>query len=174
VSTALVSISIPCYNAIQWLTQSLESALAQTWPLCEIILVGDGEYFARRMLVGAGITFFADYAALSYYRSGQASSLSKQRGERARLSQFCSLGLIISALRRAEDSARTRRACAGYWRRFVHDFFPSPSHLIRRAEAQVAQLGETTGRPTMGPISAALARLIGWRNVWRLKHLLNR
>lgn len=38
----LVSILIPCYNAARWVGETLESALAQTWPRCEIILVDDG------------------------------------------------------------------------------------------------------------------------------------
>jgi glycosyltransferase involved in cell wall biosynthesis len=38
----LVSILIPCHNAGPWLAQTLESALAQTWPRTEIILVDDG------------------------------------------------------------------------------------------------------------------------------------
>ena len=40
--TPLVSILIPCYNAAPWLAATLESALAQTWPNKEIILVDDG------------------------------------------------------------------------------------------------------------------------------------
>ena len=38
----LVSIIIPCHNAAPWLAETLESALAQTWPEKEIILVDDG------------------------------------------------------------------------------------------------------------------------------------
>lgn len=38
----LVSILIPCYNAAPWLAETLESALAQTWPNLEVILVDDG------------------------------------------------------------------------------------------------------------------------------------
>jgi glycosyltransferase involved in cell wall biosynthesis len=38
----LVSILIPCYNAASWLAETLESALAQTWPHKEIIVVDDG------------------------------------------------------------------------------------------------------------------------------------
>src|SRR5262249_8395933 len=38
----LVSILIPCYNAEQWVGQSIESALAQTWSDKEIIVVDDG------------------------------------------------------------------------------------------------------------------------------------
>ncbi|MEB3359228.1 MAG: glycosyltransferase family A protein [Synechococcales bacterium] len=38
----LVSVLIPCHNAAPWLAETLESALAQTWPHLEIILVDDG------------------------------------------------------------------------------------------------------------------------------------
>lgn len=38
----LVSILIPAYNAEQWIAETLESALAQTWPHKEIIVVDDG------------------------------------------------------------------------------------------------------------------------------------
>ncbi len=38
----LVSILIPCYNAEQWLVDTLASALAQTWMNTEIIVVDDG------------------------------------------------------------------------------------------------------------------------------------
>ena len=40
--TPLVSICIPCHNAACWLPAALESALGQTWPRCEVILVNDG------------------------------------------------------------------------------------------------------------------------------------
>ena len=38
----LVSILIPAYNAEQWIAEAIESALAQTWPRKEIIVVDDG------------------------------------------------------------------------------------------------------------------------------------
>lgn len=38
----LVSILIPCYNAERWVAQAIESALAQTWPEKEVIVVDDG------------------------------------------------------------------------------------------------------------------------------------
>ncbi|MCC6414399.1 MAG: glycosyltransferase family 2 protein [Opitutaceae bacterium] len=40
--TPLVSIIIPCHNAAPWLAATLESAIAQTWPTVEIIMVDDG------------------------------------------------------------------------------------------------------------------------------------
>ena len=41
-SLPMVSILIPCYNAQQWVKQAIESALAQTWPNKEVIVVDDG------------------------------------------------------------------------------------------------------------------------------------
>jgi glycosyltransferase involved in cell wall biosynthesis len=38
----LVSILIPCYNAERWIARAIESALAQTWPAIEVIVVDDG------------------------------------------------------------------------------------------------------------------------------------
>ena len=39
---ALVSILIPCYNAERWVARAIESALGQTWPNKEVIVVDDG------------------------------------------------------------------------------------------------------------------------------------
>src|ERR1051326_5639298 len=41
-SPPLVSIIIPCFNAARWLPATLQSALAQTWPNLEVIVVDDG------------------------------------------------------------------------------------------------------------------------------------
>lgn len=40
--TPTVSIVIPCFNAERWLAECIESALGQTWPAREIIVVDDG------------------------------------------------------------------------------------------------------------------------------------
>lgn len=38
----LVSIVVPCHNAQRWIGETLRSALAQTWPRIEIVVVDDG------------------------------------------------------------------------------------------------------------------------------------
>jgi glycosyltransferase involved in cell wall biosynthesis len=40
--TPLVSILIPAYNAERWIGHTIRSALAQTWPRTEVIVVDDG------------------------------------------------------------------------------------------------------------------------------------
>jgi glycosyltransferase involved in cell wall biosynthesis len=40
--SSLVSILIPAYNAADWITQTIQSALEQTWSDTEIIIVDDG------------------------------------------------------------------------------------------------------------------------------------
>jgi glycosyltransferase involved in cell wall biosynthesis len=40
--TPLVSILIPCFNAEHFVAQAIESGLAQTWPVKEVIVVDDG------------------------------------------------------------------------------------------------------------------------------------
>src|SRR5947208_2891018 len=39
---ALVSILIPAFNSEAWIAETIESALVQTWPRKEIIIVDDG------------------------------------------------------------------------------------------------------------------------------------
>jgi glycosyltransferase involved in cell wall biosynthesis len=47
----LVSILIPCFNAERWVAQAIESALSQTWPEKEVILVDDGSTDASLEIV---------------------------------------------------------------------------------------------------------------------------
>jgi glycosyltransferase involved in cell wall biosynthesis len=47
----LVSILIPCYNAERWVGQAIDSALAQTWPNKEVIVVDDGSTDGSRAVI---------------------------------------------------------------------------------------------------------------------------
>ena len=155
-----------------WLLPRAMADQAGPWDE-SLSLNDDGEYFCRVLLASPGLAYCAD--GRSYYRSGLAGSLSQQRSERARRSQFRSLELITKYLRGVEDSPRTRQAAANYYQRFVHDFFPAPADLMAAAIARVAALGGSTlGPPPMGPQTAWLAGILGWRNVWRLKYLFGR
>ena len=39
---SLVSLIIPVYNGSNYLREAIESALAQTYPCCEVIVINDG------------------------------------------------------------------------------------------------------------------------------------
>lgn len=154
-----------------WLLPRAVADRAGPWDE-SLSLNDDGEYFCRVLLASTGMAHSP--SGRSYYRSGRAGSLSQQRGERARRSQFRSLELITTNLLAAENTTRTRQASANYFQRFIHDFYPAPADLMQAAEIRIAELGGSSlGTPPMGAKTAALAAVIGWRNVWRLKHLLH-
>jgi glycosyltransferase involved in cell wall biosynthesis len=50
--TALVSILIPAYNAERWIAGTIESAIGQTWPQKEIVVVDDGSTDGTLAVVG--------------------------------------------------------------------------------------------------------------------------
>ena len=154
-----------------WLTPRTVAVRAGPWDE-SLTLNDDGEYFCRVLLASPGVAF--TLGARSYYRSGLPGSLSQRRDERSRRSQFRSIELIEKHLLAAENSPRTRRARAGYYQRFLYDFFPFPIELMRAAESRVTALGGSSLPPPMGPKTAALARWVGWKAVWRLKHWLHR
>lgn len=154
-----------------WLTPRKVADRAGPWNE-ELTRNDDGEYFCRVLLAGAGIAFVP--GPRSFYRSGLPRSLSQRRDEPSRRSEYHAAELIANHLLKTEDTARVHRAIANYFQRFIHDHYPHPAELMRAAAAQVAAHGGSTRRPPMGPKTAALAQLVGWKVVWRLKHLLRR
>ncbi len=50
---SLVTIGIPSHNSARWLQAAIGSALAQTWPACEVIVVDDGSTDSSLLLASA-------------------------------------------------------------------------------------------------------------------------
>ncbi len=80
--TPLVTIVIPCFNNGQWLRQAIGSALAQTWPALEVIVVDDGSTDDSRA-VAAGFgenvrAFSTDHLGAPHARN---HALAQARGE---------------------------------------------------------------------------------------------
>jgi GT2 family glycosyltransferase len=78
----LVTIGIPCFNSAKWLGGAIESALAQTWPNREIIVVDDGSIDHSKVIASA----FGDHIRLiasDHYGATYARNLILQeaRGE---------------------------------------------------------------------------------------------
>jgi glycosyltransferase involved in cell wall biosynthesis len=132
----------------------------------------DGEYFARVALAASRVVFTT--GARSYYRSGQAQSLSQKVSAGAWESQFRAIELSSGALLARDDSPATRRACADRWQRFVFAAYPEVPHLRARALRAVADLGGSDVVPDAGPMLRPIQRLFGWRVAARARCLAYR
>lgn len=132
----------------------------------------DGEYFARVVLASSGATFVPE--ARSLYRSHAGPRLSASRGARAALSSFTATSLKETHLRAAEDSPRTRRACACNYMRFAWENLASAPDLASRAIARWRELDPTVRPPAVGEPHETLAKLLGWRAARRLQLAVQR
>jgi glycosyltransferase involved in cell wall biosynthesis len=129
----------------------------------------DGEYFTRVVLASRGVRFCS--RAASYYRSGLDRSLSGAKSETAWASAFHSLELSAERLQHAENSPRTRHACATAFQRYIHEAYPRAAASRRRAAVHVAALGGSDLAPSGGPKFQLARRLVGWRLAKRLQNL---
>jgi glycosyltransferase involved in cell wall biosynthesis len=77
----LVSILIPAYNAEAWVADTIRSALAQTWPRKEIIVVDDGSrdatFAVARQFASAGVRVVSQPNAGAATARNHAFSLSQ-------------------------------------------------------------------------------------------------
>ena len=127
-SESLVSILVPAYNADRWIAQALDSALAQTWPRKEVIVVDDGSADATlesaRAFEGRGVK------VVSQANRGAAAA----RNAALRLSQGDWIQFLdADDLLRPDKIARQMALAAavgpeyalcGHWSRFTE----SPEH----------------------------------------------
>ena len=75
-SVPLVSIIIPAYNSEKYLAQSIQSALAQTWPNKEVIVVVDGSVDSTLTLAK---TFEAKGVKV-FYQENKGASAARNKG----------------------------------------------------------------------------------------------
>ena len=127
----------------------------------------DGEYFTRLVLASAGVRHCP--GAVSYYRSGLPGSQSDEKSDRAWASAFLSLELSADRLLVAEDSPRTRHACATAYQRFLYEAYPHAPDCRRLAAARAAACGGSALEPEGGPQFQLARRLVGWRLARRLQ-----
>ena len=154
-SQPLVSILIPAYNAGEWLSATLESALGQTWPRKEIIVLNDGSrdntLAVARRFEPRGVR------VLTQENQGAAAT-------RNRLFTFCqgdyiqwldaddllSPDKIERQVREAQRLANPRALFSCAWGRFLYRpgaarFRPNPLYQdLDRAEWMVLKLENNT------------------------------
>lgn len=136
----------------------------------QLKVMEDQEYFARAVLASAGLRFCADADCL--YRSFHARTLSKLRDEGATRSIFEACQLVANHLLAAPSSAARRQAAADYYQVLVYRLYPDRPDLVGVAERQVAELGGSNVKPAMGRRGQALARIVGWKAVQRVRSWL--
>lgn len=135
-------------------------------------LINDFEYFTR-LLVGIDDIIYAPGARM-HYRSGLPGSLSGQKTRQAVESAFHSIMLGTQHLLDAEDSARTRRACANILQDFDYTYYPEHPDLREKVRARAAELGGADLAPDGPPGFHALRRLTGWKVARRIQRLSER
>jgi GT2 family glycosyltransferase len=137
-----------------------------------LTLIDDFEFYARVIARSAGVRFAP--GARLYYRSGLNGSLSARKSRKAAESAFLSLMLGTQHLLEAEDSPRTRRACANVLRSFDYTYYPAHSDLRAKVRARAAKLGRADLAPDGPPGFQKLRRIVGWRAARRVQHLVER
>ena len=123
-SSPLVSILIPAYNAAPFIRATLQSALAQTWPNVEIIVVDDGSTDETASVVEA----VAD-RRIRLIRQGRRGPSAAQNAAlqhaQGRFIQRLDADDLLSPDKIARQMARLldtpRALAAGQWARFVND-----------------------------------------------------
>ena len=151
-----------------WLVPRHISDKAGIWNE-QISLNDDGEYFGRVILASQEVKFC--HGAKSYYRSGISGSLSGSKSRKAWESAFLAAKLWIDGLLAAENSDRTRYACACYWQLFVFMAYPQALDLIKYAEKQIHDLGGCDLVPEGGLMFKVIRQILGWRIAMRLQKL---
>ncbi len=154
-----------------WLVPRALAEVAGPWDLVPSPN-DDGEYFCRVLLASDGIAFSPE--GCSYYRSGQSGTLSSVKSERACRGILHSMELISGHFLAKEDSPRVRAALADHFQRIEHIAYARCTEVAEAAAARAREFGGSSLAPEMGKRTRWLARLIGWRAVWRLKALLQR
>jgi glycosyltransferase involved in cell wall biosynthesis len=154
-----------------WLTPRAVAEASGPWDE-SLSLNDDGEYFCRVLLRASSIHFATSGSV--YYRSGLSGSLSGQVSRRAMVSVHRSIALFAGHLLSADDSPRTRRALAIYWRRLQYELYPQAIDLSRDAGAQSRALGGASVPLPFGPRLRALAAVAGWRFARRMQGWLQR
>src|SRR5262249_14694441 len=135
-------------------------------------LINDFDFFTRALLASQGVRFCP--GARTYYRSGNARSLSGAKSRGAWESALLSLELGCANLVGFEGSQRTRQACATVMQRYAHEVFVHQPDLSMRAERIADAYGGSDVEPIGGPGFVALSRMIGWRSAARVRHVLYR
>jgi glycosyltransferase involved in cell wall biosynthesis len=134
--TPLISILIPAYNAEEWIADTIRSAVAQTWPRKEIIVVDDGSadqtLAVARQFESEGVRVVAQENQGAAAARNAALALST--GDYIQwldADDLLAPDKIAQQMRAAEQCRSTRTLLSSAWGRFMYRqhravFVPTP------------------------------------------------
>lgn len=168
--SVLVSIGIPCFNSERWLAGAIESALAQTWPACEVIVVDDGSTDRSREIArsfGEKVRVFeTDHAGGNHARN---VALREARGEWMQFldaDDYLEPEKIERQFAEANDGAEADAIYSPYWferfgqvppERWLGELDPKLDLFAQWLAWQLPQTGAVLWR------KSALESLGGWK-----------
>jgi glycosyltransferase involved in cell wall biosynthesis/peptidoglycan/xylan/chitin deacetylase (PgdA/CDA1 family) len=138
VEPSLVSVVVPCYNHAHFLGEAIESALAQTYPYLEIIVVDDGSSDNTREVA-------ARYPQVRYVRQeNQGLAAARNTGLRHSTGSYLVFldaddRLLSQAVEMGLHQLQAHPDCAfafGRWRQIAVDGSPLPKAPIPRIEIE--------------------------------------
>lgn len=131
----------------------------------------DGEYMCRLVAASQQVRFVR--GAKSYYRIGNATSLSSQKSQASLRSEMLSIRLCLEHLLGLEDSERTRAACIALLQDKLAQFYPEQTDLVEQCHRLARSVGGALVTP-MERISFKLLRSVfGWRRAKAMRGRLN-
>ncbi|MDP3620178.1 MAG: glycosyltransferase family 2 protein [Ramlibacter sp.] len=162
---------------IDWLVETWRSGAGMLFPAMWLVprkvleragmwredlsLNDDGEFFTRVVLASSGV-LFCD-AAIAYYRSGIAGSLSSARSSAAWQSGFKAIESTLRETFAHENSERVRRCGALMWQVYAHAAHPYQPKLADEALRNARNLHPVTIRPGGGAMFRIASAIFGWK-----------
>ena len=156
-----------------WLISRELTDAAGRWDI-SLLRDNDGDYVSRVVCASEGIRFAGN--ARSYIRRGNRATVSSDFNLSGRKvdSIFKSITQQIGYLRALDDSARARRACAGYLQRWLHYFYPERPDLVSQLEELVLSLGGHSELPEVSWKVACIQKCFGWKTARHLQSSMRR
>lgn len=156
-----------------WLVPRALADQAGPWDE-RLTLNDDGEYFARVVLGSRGLVCAHAPAAETYYRSGLAGSLSRQRSVQALQSLHRTITLISSYVEAYDSAPATRRALGDYWRRLELELALEAPEIAAEAAARSTAFGGSCLNLQGGAAIRTLAAVLGPRPALHFQRLIYR
>ena len=130
---SLVSVIIPAYNAAPYISEAIESVIAQTYPAVEIIVVDDGSTDATKDTVHA---YWKEGKIIYIYQENKGLSAARNAGIRAAQGEYIALLdsddiFLPSKIERQVAYLESHSACDICYCDIYHFYDHEPDRLLK-------------------------------------------